>query len=80
MGAGKTTLIKGFAQGLGISAAMVNSPTYTYVQEYNNMLLHIDMYNIKSFDELVQKGIVDLIHNYRYVVIERPKYIDLIGI
>jgi len=55
LGAGKTTLIKGFAAGLGINADEVTSPTYTYIQEYDKKLLHIDMYNIKTYDELLHK-------------------------
>ncbi len=76
----KTTLIKWFAQWLGIDATTVTSPTYTYIQEYNNKLLHIDMYNVTSFDELVQKGIVALIHEYDRIVIERPKFVDQLGV
>lgn len=55
LGAGKTTMIKGFAAGLDINADEVTSPTYTYVQEYNKKLLHIDMYNIQSYEELLHK-------------------------
>ena len=58
----------------------VNSPTYTYIQDYDNKLLHIDMYNITTFDELVQKGIAELVHDYDYIAIERPKFIDELGL
>ena len=78
--AGKTTLAKWFAQWLGIDPTIVTSPTYTYVQEYNNKLLHIDMYNVDTFDELVEKGIVSLIHDYDYVIIEWPKFVDQLWI
>ena len=33
LGAGKTTLTKGIAQGLGIDQ-MIKSPTYTIIREY----------------------------------------------
>ena len=74
--AGKTTLIKGFAAGLGINADEVTSPTYTYIQEYNKKLLHIDMYNIKTYDELLHKWILDLIDQYQLIVIEWPKFVE----
>lgn len=74
--AGKTTLIKWFAAGLGMDPQRVNSPTYTYIQDYDRKLLHIDMYNIHSFDQLVEKGIAELVHDYEYIAIEWPKFID----
>lgn len=74
--AGKTTLIKGFAAGLGINADEVTSPTYTYIQEYDKKLLHIDMYNIKTYEELLHKGILDLIDQYQLIVIEWPKFVE----
>lgn len=47
LGAGKTTLTKGLALGLGISQ-MVKSPTYTIVREYEGRLplYHLDVYRI----------------------------------
>ncbi len=76
LGAGKTTLIKGFAAGMGINADEVTSPTYTYIQEYDKKLLHIDMYNIKTYDELLHKWILDLIDQYQLIVIEWPKFVE----
>ena len=74
--AGKTTLIKGFAEGLGIDPNLVQSPTYAYLNTYGDKLLHIDMYRLKSFDELIEKGILNQISEFETVVIERPKWID----
>jgi len=34
------------------------------------------MYNISSFDQLVEKGIAELVHDYDYIAIEWPKFID----
>lgn len=47
LGAGKTTLTKGIAKGLGI-LQMVKSPTYTIVREYQGRLplYHLDVYRI----------------------------------
>lgn len=76
LGAGKTTLIKGFAQGLGIDPTQVQSPTYAYLNIYDDKLLHIDMYRLESFEELMAKGILNQISDFEYIVIERPKRID----
>lgn len=86
LGAGKTTLIKWFAAWLGMDYSKVNSPTYTYIQEYSaandntKKLLHIDMYNIHSFDQLVEKWIAELVHDYDYIAIEWPKFITELGL
>ncbi len=47
LGAGKTTLTKGIAKGLGIKQ-MIKSPTYTIVREYEGRLpfYHLDVYRI----------------------------------
>ena len=74
--AGKTTLIKGFAEGLGIDPNLVQSPTYAYLNTYADKLLHIDMYRLKSFEELIEKGILNQISEFETIVIEWPKWID----
>ncbi|MDP7247631.1 MAG: tRNA (adenosine(37)-N6)-threonylcarbamoyltransferase complex ATPase subunit type 1 TsaE [Candidatus Peribacteraceae bacterium] len=53
LGAGKTTFLQGFAQGLGISEHLT-SPTYALEQHYQpnrfGELLHIDLYRIEPFE------------------------------
>lgn len=80
LGSGKTTLSKGFAEGLGINPSTVQSPTYAYINTYENKLLHIDMRRIEDYQELVKKGIIDQINEYEYILIERPKYNDKLPI
>ncbi len=76
LGAGKTLLTKGFAQGLGLNHTAVQSPTYAYLHTYEWKLLHIDMYRIKEYNELIEKGIIDQINEFECIIIERPKFID----
>lgn len=50
LGAGKTTLTKGIALGLGIQQ-MIKSPTYTIIREYDSgriPLYHMDVYRIEG--------------------------------
>jgi len=47
LGAGKTTLTKGIAQGLGIAEAIL-SPTYAIENRYDNLLLHMDLYRLEE--------------------------------
>ena len=54
LGAGKTTFVKGLAQGLGIEEGyQVRSPTFTIVNEYptkKGKLIHVDLYRVDQFD------------------------------
>lgn len=73
LGAGKTTRTKGYAAWLGIDPDLVHSPTFTYMNTYDNKLLHIDMYRLEQSSDLLYKGLLDAIDEYDHVVIERPK-------
>jgi tRNA threonylcarbamoyladenosine biosynthesis protein TsaE len=49
LGAGKTALVRGIAEGLGVDPAEVTSPTFTIVQEYRGgrlPLYHVDLYRL----------------------------------
>lgn len=74
--AGKTLLTKWFANKIWIEENRVQSPTYTYVNTYDEKLLHLDMYRFDNFDDVVEKGILDQINNFEYIAIERPKFVD----
>ena len=64
LGAGKTTLAKGIAEGFGAARAEdVTSPTFTLVHEYRGEranLYHIDLYRIDTDRELETLGLDDL--------------------
>lgn len=58
LGAGKTTLAQGVAEGLGIDSP-VQSPTFTLVREHRApgmMFYHLDLYRLDSPDELEDIG------------------------
>ena len=49
LGAGKTAFVRGLAEGLGIDAGEVTSPTFTLVHEYRGgrlPLVHVDLYRL----------------------------------
>jgi tRNA threonylcarbamoyladenosine biosynthesis protein TsaE len=53
LGAGKTAFVRGLAEGLGISADEVTSPTFTLVHEYRGgrlPLIHVDLYRLDRVD------------------------------
>ncbi len=58
LGAGKTRLVQSAAEGLGVDPAVVNSPTFVLIQEYEGRLpvYHFDTYRLKDFDEFLELG------------------------
>ena len=64
LGAGKTTLVKGIAEGLqAASQDDVTSPTFTLIHEYRGpevTLYHVDLYRIETERELATLGLDEL--------------------
>jgi tRNA threonylcarbamoyladenosine biosynthesis protein TsaE len=59
LGAGKTQLVKGLAQGLDVPAEeIVVSPTFVLIREYRGRLLlrHVDAYRLRGAGELAALG------------------------
>ena len=72
LGAGKTTLVKGLAEGLNIKEE-VTSPSYTIIKEYHNgtlPLYHMDLYRIDNLEELFLTGFEELIYGNGISIIE----------
>jgi tRNA threonylcarbamoyladenosine biosynthesis protein TsaE len=74
LGAGKTTLVKGIAEGFGAAKRdNVTSPTFTLVHEYRSpevTLYHIDLYRIDTLRELETLAIDDLRDERSILLIE----------
>ena len=60
LGAGKTQLAKGVAEGVGITS-VVNSPTFVLMNEHVGRLrlYHIDAYRLGDPEEAVAAGLLD---------------------
>ena len=59
LGAGKTVLVKGSAQGLGITARG-HSPTFALVNEYRGgrlPMVHLDLYRMETRAEIAGAGL-----------------------
>ncbi len=66
LGAGKTTFIRGLANGLSVKdPKVVTSPTYNIINIYKGKfyIYHWDMYRINSEEELFDTGFFDYIGN-----------------
>src|SRR6516162_8538486 len=73
LGAGKTTLVKGIAEGLNAASQdEVTSPTFTLVHEYRGhevKLYHVDLYRIDTQRELDTLGLDELFAQESNVVV-----------
>ena len=84
LGSGKTVLVRGIAAGLGCVRMEVHSPSFTLVNEYVCRpqhpgigcghrawrLAHVDLYRIRSEEELPGIGWDEYVHSRHIVAVE----------
>jgi tRNA threonylcarbamoyladenosine biosynthesis protein TsaE len=74
LGAGKTTMVKGIAEGFAAAEAeRVTSPTFTLIHEYRGprvTLYHIDLYRVDTQRELDTLALDDLMDGHSILLIE----------
>jgi len=72
LGAGKTHLVRGVAEGAGVARSEVASPTFAIVYPYRGRvpLYHADLYRLADYDELYATGFFDLVGGDGAVLVE----------
>jgi tRNA threonylcarbamoyladenosine biosynthesis protein TsaE len=73
LGAGKTTLTQGIAEGRGAARAEdVSSPTFTLIHEFGEpvRVYHVDLYRLETAEQARRLGLEDLFDQAALVVIE----------
>jgi tRNA threonylcarbamoyladenosine biosynthesis protein TsaE len=73
LGTGKTHLVKGIAEGLGLDPSTVRSPTFTILHTYEQgrrPLYHFDAYRVQTPDEFVELGFEEYVYGDGITCIE----------
>lgn len=77
LGGGKTTLLQGFAKGLGIKEKVL-SPTFVIMKKFRipgsknskfRHLYHVDCYRIKDSEEILDLGFKEIISDSKNIVV-----------
>ena len=80
LGAGKTTLTKGIASGLGAAKEEdVTSPTFTLVHRYEGAanVYHVDLYRIGDAHDFETLGLEDVFAENAVMLVEWPERMSL---
>lgn len=78
LGAGKTSLTKAIASGLGIEEKEVTSPSFTIIHEHMNgrlPLIHVDLYRLGPHADITEIGLEDYFDGENVVIIEWAEYL-----
>lgn len=76
MGAGKTTFVQETLKAMGIEE-LDGSPTYSLVNQYKSAFFgdvyHLDLYRLKTMEEVFDIGIEDILYQNAISFIEWPE-------
>ncbi len=75
LGSGKTVLVKGMAEGLGVPRDKIVSPTFTLIREYPGELplYHFDLYRLSREQDILALGPEEYFYGSGVCAIEWPE-------
>jgi len=79
LGAGKTTIVKGLAEALGVAEARdVVSPTFLRVVAFEGpvRLVHVDAYRMRGAADVIELGLDEDLAGGAVVAIEWPEIVE----
>lgn len=74
LGAGKTTFTKMLCKALGIDS-IVSSPTFTYLNIYEEKVAHFDLYRLKNGEDFFALGFDEFLDGEYIAIIEWPEIV-----
>lgn len=80
MGAGKTTFINALCKALGVEDDVINSPSFSIINEYRSdstaeLIYHFDCYRLQNESEAEDIGVEDYFESGAVCLIEWPERI-----
>ena len=77
LGAGKTTLTKGIAKGLGVPG-LIHSPTFTLIHEHQGRIpvYHFDLYRLDTQEQIEDLGYEDYFYGQGVTIVEWAEKIE----
>lgn len=80
LGAGKTVFVRGLAEGIGVAADQIRSPSYTLINEHEGKvkLYHADLYRL-SAESLADLGLEELYGGTQIVAVEWAERMEEAG-
>ena len=79
LGAGKTHFAKGICSRFSVPQSVVNSPTFTIVNEYEGVagpIYHFDAYRIEQINEFFEMGYEDYFYGDGICIVEWPDRVE----